>query len=76
MRKVLPLNARKIKQYRIASGLTVIQLAKKIRKTRATVYNYENGVQMPTPKVLLKIAKVLNTQPINLIGEQENVNGN
>lgn len=69
MKKKLPLNAKKIKMFRIANGLTVIELAKRIKKTRATIYNYENGTQMPTPKTLQKIAGVLGVSPMDLIGE-------
>ena len=69
MRQELPLNAKKIKKYRLAKGLTVIELAKTIKKTRTSVYNYEAGIQLPTPKALSKIAKVLGVKPIDLLGE-------
>jgi transcriptional regulator with XRE-family HTH domain len=69
MRQELPLNAKKIKKYRLAKGLTVIELAKKIKKTRTSVYNYEAGIQLPTAKALSKIAKVLGVKPIDLLGE-------
>ena len=69
MRRLLPVNAKKIKIFRIANGLTVIELAKKIKKTRATVYNYENGTQMPAPKTLQEIATILNVNPMELLGE-------
>ena len=69
MRRVLPLNAKAIKKYRIAKGLTVIELAKKVRKSRQTIYNYEMGIQVPSPKLLVKIAKYLEVEPKDLIGE-------
>lgn len=67
MRKVLPINASPIKKHRIANGMTVIQLAKKIKKSRQTIYNYEAGIQMPPPKLLVKIAKILDVKPKDLI---------
>jgi transcriptional regulator with XRE-family HTH domain len=69
MRRILPLNARLIKKYRIAKGITVIQLAKKLKLSRATIYNYEIGIQMPNPKTLVKIAKILEVEPKDLISE-------
>lgn len=69
MRRILPLNARLIKKYRIAKGIKVIQLAKKLKLTRASIYNYEMGIQMPNPKLLVKIAKILEVEPKDLISE-------
>ena len=67
MRRILPINASPIKKYRIANGMTVIQLAKRIKKSRQTVYNYEAGIQMPPPKLLVKIATILDVEPKDLI---------
>ena len=67
MRRVLPINASPIKKYRIANGMTVIQLAKRIKKSRQTIYNYEAGIQMPPPKLLVKIATILDVEPKDLI---------
>lgn len=68
MRRVLPLNAKKIKYYRIAKCMSVIELAKKTKLSRASIYNYENGIQMPTGKRLTKISKILGCEPKDLIG--------
>ena len=68
MRKKLPLNACKIKYYRITKCMSVIELAKKTKLSRASIYNYENGIQMPTGKRLIKIAKVLGVDPKDLVG--------
>lgn len=67
--KKAPLNAKAIKKYRIAKGLTVIELAKKVKRTRTSIYSYEDGSQMPSPKTLVKIARVLEVSPKDLIGE-------
>ena len=63
------LNAKPIKKYRIAKGLTVIQFAKKMKLSRTTVYNYESGESMPKPKQLVKIAKFFDVDPKELIGD-------
>lgn len=59
----------RIKQRRIALGLSVDELAEKIGKSRATIYRYENGdiENMPTP-VLEPLAKALETTPADLMG--------
>lgn len=69
MRRELPLNAKAIKKYRMAKGLSVIEFAKKIKVSRTTVYNYESGIQLPTPKKLVKIAKFLGVDPKELLGD-------
>ena len=62
----------RIKQRRIELGLDADDLAKKIGKSRATVYRYENGdiENMPTT-VLEPIAKALNVTPAYLMGWTE-----
>ena len=62
----------RIKQRRIELGFDADDLAKKIGKSRATVYRYENGdiENMPTT-VLEPIAKALNTTPAFLMGWEE-----
>ena len=73
--KKAPLNAKAIKKYRIAKGLTVIELAKKVKRTRTSIYSYEDGSQMPSPKTLVKIARVLEVSPKDLIGERWRTQG-
>lgn len=62
----------RIKQRRIELGFDADELAKRIGKSRATVYRYENGdiENMPTT-VLEPIAKALNTTPAYLMGWSE-----
>ena len=59
----------RIKQRRIELGLTADELAKKIGKSRATIYRYENGdiENMPTP-ILEPLARALETTPADLMG--------
>lgn len=62
----------RIKQRRIALGLTVDELAEKIGKSRATIYRYEKGdiENMPIP-ILEPLAKALETTPADLMGWKE-----
>ena len=69
MRKVLTLNAKGIKKYRIAKDMTVMELAKALKVSRQTIYNYEAGIQLPPPKQLSKIAKLLGTKKLELLEE-------
>jgi transcriptional regulator with XRE-family HTH domain len=62
------LTAKSIKKYRLAKGMTVIELAKLVNLSRTSIYSYENGSQVPSPKRLTKIAKVLGVKPIQLLG--------
>lgn len=59
----------RIKQRRLELGLTADDLARKIGKSRATIYRYENGdiENMPTP-ILEPLAKALDTTPADLMG--------
>ena len=66
------LHAKAIRKYRMAKGWSVIELAKKLKHSRTSVYNYETGKQMPAPKTLQKIAKLLEVNTIDLIGEDKN----
>ena len=72
MRKVLKLNAKNIKQYRVAKDITVAELAKALKVSRQTIYNYEDGIQMPPPKKLEKIAKLLDVKKLDLLVEEGN----
>lgn len=59
----------RIKNRRIELGLTVDELASRVKKSRATIYRYENGdiENMPTT-VLEPLAKALETTPADLMG--------
>lgn len=65
----------RIKECRIKKGLTVDELAEKLKKNRATVYRYENGDIENLPITILDpIAKALGTSPAFLMGWAENNN--
>lgn len=58
----------RIKECRIKKGLTVDELAEKLKKNRATVYRYENGDIENLPITILEpIAKALGTSPAFLM---------
>ncbi len=67
MRRVLPINASKIKYYRLIKGMKAIELARLTGLTRASISAYEKGIQMPTGNNILKIAEVLGVEPKDLV---------
>ena len=59
----------RIKERRLALGMTVDELAKKLGKNRATVYRYESDEIKDMPlSVLVPLAKALYTTPGYLMG--------
>ena len=68
MKKFETLNAVSIKPYRMAKGISVQEFAKLTGLSRTMIYNYESGLNTPSPKTLVKIAEVLGVEPIKLIG--------
>ena len=60
----------KIREYRLASGMSVSSLAAKINKSRKTVYNYECGLTAVDAGTLFDIAKVLEVSLFQLIDYQ------
>jgi transcriptional regulator with XRE-family HTH domain len=59
----------RIKQRRLELGLSVDELAKKVGKSRATIYRYENGDIKEIPmSVLEPIVRALHTTPQYLMG--------
>lgn len=62
----------RIKQRRIALGLSVDEIAKQIGKNRATIYRYESSEieNLPT-SVLEPLAKALHTTPAILMGWEQ-----
>lgn len=69
MRRILPINAKMIKYYRLIKGMKATELAKLTGLTRSSISAYEKGIQMPTGKNILRIAEVLEVEPKELIGE-------
>lgn len=61
------LQATNIKKLRICKGLTVQELADKIKVSRQSVYNYENGSQFPNKGVCKRLCKVFKCDIKDLI---------
>jgi len=55
-----------LKQYRVAKGLTLEELAGRIKVSRASVSNWETGRGLPRPKTYLRLARVLGLTPLRL----------
>lgn len=51
--------ADKIKQYRIAAGLTQAEMAQSLEASQNTISQYETGKRTPTIKNLIKISVLL-----------------
>ena len=51
--------AKTIRAGREGAGLLQCDMARKLRVTQSTVSDWENGVQLPRPKNLKKLARVL-----------------
>jgi len=51
--------ADKIKQYRIAAGLTQAEMAHSLEASQNTISQYETGKRTPTIKNLIKISALL-----------------
>lgn len=64
------MNAKNIKKYRVAKDITVIELAKFLKVSRQTIYNYEAGIQLPPTKQLEKIAELLEVKKLDLLVEE------
>ena len=59
----------RIRDRRIKAGLTAEQLARKLEKSRATIYRYESSDAENMPiSVLTPLAKALGTTPADLMG--------
>jgi transcriptional regulator with XRE-family HTH domain len=69
----LSIQARRIRERRIALGLSQEQLADAIQTVQATVSRYERGENDPTAEVIATLARVLHTSSDWLLGLSENV---
>jgi transcriptional regulator with XRE-family HTH domain len=67
MRRVLPVNAKKIKYYRLCKGMRASELARLVGVTRASIYAYEKGIQFPIGDKIKKIAEILEVSTEDLV---------
>lgn len=61
----------RIKEARLAKGLTQKQLAEMLNATDATVNRYEKGVRSPDPETLKAIADILDVSVDYLLGKTD-----
>lgn len=62
----------RIREQRLALGLSVDELAEKLKKNRATIYRYESEEIENLPlNILEPLAKVLECSPAHLMGWEE-----
>ena len=61
----------RIREFRKRLGLSVDDVAEKLKKNRATIYRYESDIEnLPAP-ILEPLAKVLQTTPAELMGWEQ-----
>lgn len=65
--------SKRIKSVRKDRGLTQEGLAKRLKTTKGTISNYENGHSTPSNVMLKDLADVLNTTTDFLLGRTENI---
>lgn len=70
--------AEKLRHYRESCALSQKQVADALNIERSTYTKYESGVSEPSAKTLVKIAKIFNIDPVELLpmesAEDERVN--
>ena len=64
----------RLKELRRKRGLTQEELAHKLKATKGTISNYENGHSTPSNEMLRDLANVLNTSTDYLLGRTDNPN--
>lgn len=57
---------RLLKRHRVATGMTIQQVAKKIGVSNGAVSGWENGTHGMTPKHLKRFARLLEMNPVEL----------
>lgn len=66
-----PLFGKRLKQYRVACGITQEQIADKLNVNRATYTKYETGVSEPSLDILSRIISVLGIDFNSLLSEKD-----
>lgn len=59
-----------VERLRKEQGMTQNQLAEKVNVTQQAISMIENGYRIPSMKLLVKIAKVLNVSIDDLVGKE------
>lgn len=69
--KVDPVIGRRLKQYRVACGLTQDQVASILNINRTTYTKYETGVSEPSIDTLNRIVSIFGTDFNSVLGEKD-----
>ena len=67
---------KKLKEFRLRSGLTIESTAKLIKKTPAMITNYEKGTSIPSAAVLFELCNIYGVEDINEVFINELFNNN
>lgn len=63
-----------IKKYRLQSGLTLLEVAKKLGVQEATVQRYESGkIRNLKYETIVSLAEIFNCSPVDLMGWEDDV---
>lgn len=67
MRRVLPINIKTMKKYRLIKGISASELARRVGAHRQSIAMYEQGRGVPMGDRLLLICKELDCKPEDII---------
>jgi transcriptional regulator with XRE-family HTH domain len=67
MRRVLPVNVKAIKKYRLIKGISRVELAKRIGANRQSISMYEQGRTVPCAERMRLICKELDCTPEDIV---------
>lgn len=73
--KVNPMYGRRLKQYRVACGITQEQIAEKLNINRSTYTKYETGVSEPSFDLLSRIVSIFGTDFNSVLSEKDMYEG-
>lgn len=63
----------RVKELRIEKGFSQKKLGDLIGVSKVSIFNYENGLQLPSVEILIKLANVLNCSIDYLLGINSDV---
>ena len=58
----------KLKELRLKSGMTQLQLAEKVNVTKSVISYYEHKDKKPSPEILIQFAEIFNVTADYLLG--------
>ncbi|MFT0800331.1 helix-turn-helix transcriptional regulator [Bacillus swezeyi] len=67
--------SKRLKSVRKTKGLTQEELAKRVKTTKGTISNYENGHSTPSNEMLKDLADALDTTTDYLLGRTNKIDG-